>query len=343
MSDQTKPLVTFAVPCYNSASFMTRAVDSLLAAHKPCEILLINDGSSDDTSKIAHSYAERYPQVRAIDQDNANWGGAVNHALELAQGSYFKVVDSDDYMEPMALHRVLDALAQAVEAGDAPDLLITNYVYDHLTRKYQRTLSYEALFPQGRIFAWDEMRRGPIDIYIMIHACWYATDILRASGVKLPTGVPYTDSLLLLHPMPMVQKLMYLSANPYWYAIGREGQSVGVDVMQRQIDKQISIAKLAIDDTDYAELYAREPKCATLMTGYMICMMAMTMLSLFTIGTPEAIQKNDDLWAHAKEHNPELYQRLCRSWVGVANRKTALGRALMVRCFAIGKKYFTLE
>lgn len=343
MSNQTKPLVTFAVPCYNSASFMARAVDSLLAAHKSCEILLVNDGSTDDTSKIAHAYAERYPQVHAIDQANSNWGGVINHALELAQGSYFKVVDSDDYMEPMALHRVLDALARALEAGDAPDLLITNYVYDHLTSKTQRVMRYHTLFPKGRIFSWSEVWHAPIDTYIMIHACWYATDTLRASGVSLPTGVPYTDSLLLLHPMPQVQKLMYLDVNPYWYAIGREGQSVEVAVIKRHIDDQLSIVKRCIDDADYELLYAREPKCATLMTGYMICMMAMATLSLFSIGTPEAIKKNDDLWAYLKTHNPALHRRINQSWAGLANRHTALGRAFMVRCFVIGKKYFKLE
>ena len=90
MVNQNQPLVTFVMPCYNSASFMERGIDSLVSAiedsGRPCEVLLVNDGSSDDTSAIAHRYADAHPCVSAIDQENANWGGVVNHGLELARG-----------------------------------------------------------------------------------------------------------------------------------------------------------------------------------------------------------------------------------------------------------------
>ena len=121
MSSFDAPLVTFVVPCYNSAEYMSRCIGALLTATHPCEILVINDGSSDDTSAIAHEFAERDARVVAIDQENANWGGVVNHGLSLAKGTYFKIVDSDDYIDPNALGRVLDTLALAVAADSAPD------------------------------------------------------------------------------------------------------------------------------------------------------------------------------------------------------------------------------
>lgn len=342
MGECATPLVTFVVPCYNSAAFMSRAVDSLLAADQPCEILLINDGSSDSTGAIARSYADRYDQVRAIDQENTNWGGVINHGLEIARGTFFKVVDSDDYLEPLALKIVLDKLAQLVADDDVPDLLITNYLYDHLTSQTRRLMQYRSVFPAGRTFAWNEMGRPSIDTYIMIHATWYATAVLRESGVKLSTGVPYMDSLLLLHPMPYVRKLCYLNVSPYWYAIGREGQSIDTTVIQRHANDQLLASRLAIDDVDYAELFAREPKCAELMAGYMQCMMSVSTFNLFTIGTPEALAKNDELWAYLKERNPVLYQKIRWSWVGLANRKTKLGRYVSLKCYKIGQRYFKL-
>ena len=337
MSNQGAPLVTFVVPCYNSAPFMRRAVESLLAANRPCEILLINDGSSDGTSEIAHDYARKYDDVKAIDQKNANWGGVVNNGLSQAQGTYFKILDSDDYFDPAALNQVLDALAETVEAGSAPDLMITNYVYDHLASNSQRVMQYRSFFPQNRVFHWDEMGRQGQDKFIMIHAAWYKTALLRESGVKLPTGVSYMDSLLLLHPMPYVKTLYYLNVEPYHYIIGREGQSVEIDVVKKHIDEQLLASRLAISDVDYAPLYESEPNCAMLMTGYVSCMMSTSTIHLFMIGTPEALHKNERLWSYLKEKNPSLYANVRHSWAGRANRKTALGRLLARGGYAIGR------
>ena len=337
-----RPLVTFVVPCYNAAGFMRHAVDSLLAAKRPCEILLINDGSSDDTSAIAHEYAQAHPQVRAIDQANSNWGGVINHGLKLARGRYFKVLDSDDCLEERQLNEVLDALSEAVAADDAPDLLITNYIYDHLPTQTKREMAYRSFLPQGHVFGWDEVGTPGIDQYLMIHATWYATDLLRASRVELPTKAAYMDSILLLHPMPYVERLLYLDVAPYQYAIGREGQSVDVKYLQRHMPEQLFATRLAIEDVDYGALFARKPRCAELMCGYMQCMMSVSTLNLFTLGTRDAIEQNRQLWSYLKARNPELYRRVSRSWVGLANRKTALGRFIAVKAFELGKKRYKL-
>ena len=338
-------MVTFVVPCYNSVDYMRRCIDSLLTANHPCEILVVNDGSKDGTSAIAHEYADRYPQVIAVDQENANWGGVVNHGLKLAKGTYFKVVDSDDYLDEHALRRVLDSLALAVEAENAPDLLVTNYVYDHLGSGSQRVMQYRSFFPIGRVFTWDEMMfsgRGKVyqDKFIMIHAAWYKTSLLRESGIVLEEGVSYMDSMLLLHPLPYVNTLFYLDVAPYHYIIGREGQSVEIEVVKKHIDEQILASRLAIDDFDYAELYENKPGCAMLMTGYVSCMMSVSTIHLFMIGTDEAIEKNRELWAYLIEKNPALYDNVRKSWAGRANRKTRVGRTAALLGYAFAQKVY---
>ena len=307
------------VPCYNSEEYMRKCIESLLGANHPCEILVINDGSRDNTSAIAHEYADRYPQVIAVDQENANWGGVVNHGIELARGTYFKVV----------------TLAMSVEVGDEPDLLITNYVYDHLRTSSQRVMQYRSFFPVGRVFDWSEVKfskSGEVyqDKFIMIHAAWYKTQVLRESGVRLEEGVSYMDSMLLLHPMPFAKKLYYLDVAPYHYIIGREGQSVEIDVVKKHIDEQILASQLAIVDFDYSELYEREPNCAMLMTT----------IHLFMIGTDEALEKNRKLWAYLEEKNPWLYANLCDSMAGHTNRKTRFGRRVALLCYAIAQKVY---
>ena len=334
------PLVTFLMPCYNSAGFMRRGIESLLEIEHPCEIILVNDGSKDDTSAIAHEYAGRYEHVIAVDQDNSNWGGVVNRGISMARGAYFKVIDSDDSFDHDALRRVLATLAQAVEAGNEPDLLITNYLYDHKSSGTQREMQYRKFFPQDRVFTWDEMGRPGLDKFIMIHAAWYKTSILRESQVVLPTKVSYMDSLLLLHPMPYVKTLCYLDAAPYRYLIGREGQSVEIDVVKKHIDEQIMATKLAIDDVDYGELLEEKPNCGMLMLGYVSCMMSVSTIHLFMINTPESLRKNDELWNYMREKNPVLYDHVRRSLPGLANRKTAFGRLIARAGFAIAQKLY---
>ena len=340
MSKQSEPLVTFVVPCYNSAAFMSRAVDSILAVDHDFEVLLVNDGSRDNTSEVAHAYAARDSRVIAVDQENANWGGVVNNALSRARGTYFKILDSDDYFEKRALRRVLSTLARVVEEGEAPDLLITNYVYDHLASNSERVMQYRSFFPRGRVFTWNEMGKQGLDKFIMIHAAWYKTAILRESGVHLPEKVSYMDSILLLHPMPYVKTLMYLNVEPYHYIIGREGQSVEIDVVKKNIDQQLLASRLAIDDIDYGPLYEREPNCAMLMSGYVSCMMSTSTIHLYMIGTPDAVQKNRELWDYLRDKNPVLYEQVRHSWAGRAYRKTALGRLLARGGYSFARKIY---
>ena len=344
MADQGKPLVTFIIPCYNSADFMQRAVDSVAstveASGHACEVILINDGSKDDTGAVARRCAERYECVTAIDQENTNWGGVINHGLSIARGSYFKVLDSDDYFDEHALLRVLDMLALAVEADKEPDLLVTNYVYDHLPSGTQRIMQYRKFFPQGRLFEWGEMGKQGRDKFIMIHAAWYKTAILRESNVKLPEGISYTDGLLLLHPMTYVKTLYYLDIEPYHYIIGREGQSVEIDVVKKHIDEQLLVTRLAIDDADYTQLFEDEPHRATLMAGYVSCMMSVSTLHLSMINTPDSLQKNRELWAYLKEKNPKLYGNVKWSLAGLANRRTRLARLGAYGAYLLAKKIY---
>ena len=109
--------ISFAIPCYNSAAYMDRAVESILKGGEDVEILIVDDGSKDDTLKIARDYEEKYPTiVKAIHQENKGHGGAVNTGLAHATGLYFKVVDSDDWLNEEALKKIRPATAGGARA-----------------------------------------------------------------------------------------------------------------------------------------------------------------------------------------------------------------------------------
>ena len=338
--DEEQALVTFVVPCYNSAAYMSRGIDSLLAANHPVQIILVNDGSRDHTLDIANSYAARFSNIEVIDQQNANWGGCINRGLAAAQGRYFKVLDSDDWFDADVLQRVLDELSYLQEAGTAPDLFVTNYVYDRVTESHKHVIGYSRYMPEGRVFSWSELGHAGLDQRIMIHASWFKTAVLRESGMKLPEGVFYMDSHLVLHPLPYVKTLYYLNCNAYHYLIGREGQSVNVEVVKARIDQQLFATRLAIDDYDYGQLFERDPMMADCMARYVTAMMSVSTLHLFMIDTPEALAKNEELWGYLKQNNPTLYNKVSRTFAGCANRRTAFGRFWAKLIYSITRRIF---
>ena len=124
-------LITFAVPCYNSAAYMRHCIETLLSAGEQAEIILVDDGSTkDDTPAICDEYAAKYPTiVKAIHQENGGHGEGVNQGIRNATGLYYKVVDSDDWLDEAALRTVLAKLNTLTARGTAPDLMICNYVY----------------------------------------------------------------------------------------------------------------------------------------------------------------------------------------------------------------------
>ena len=123
--------ITFAIPSYNSENYMRHALSSLLVCKEDIEILVIDDGSKDNTLKIAKEYEKKYPGiVKAIHKENGGHGSGVNKGLELAQGLYYKVVDSDDWVDEESLKKVIATIKQLKKEKKDVDMMVVNYVYE---------------------------------------------------------------------------------------------------------------------------------------------------------------------------------------------------------------------
>lgn len=179
--------ISFAIPCYNSAAYMDRAVESILKGGEDVEIIIVNDGSKDDTSKIAHEYEEKYPTiVRAVDKENGGHGDAVNAGLDHAEGKYFKVVDSDDWVNKEAYISILKTLYELLRGPETVDLLISNFVYEKQGATRKKVMQYSRCLPQNKIFGWDEVRHMPKGKYLLMHSMIYRTQLLHDCGLELP-------------------------------------------------------------------------------------------------------------------------------------------------------------
>ena len=142
--------ISFAIPCYNSQDYMAHAIESILPGGEDVEIIIVNDGSKDDTLKIAREYEGKYPDiVRVVDKENGGHGDAVTAGLTHASGSYFKVVDSDDWVDEEALLKILSAVKGFVDADSKVDMLISNYVYEKVGSGAQKMYPLPECAPAG--------------------------------------------------------------------------------------------------------------------------------------------------------------------------------------------------
>ena len=155
-----------------------------MAGGEEVEIIVIDDGSTDRTGEIADCYAEKYPEtVRAVHQKNGGHGAGVNKGLSLAAGEYFKVVDSDDWLDEEALKKLLTEIRKRKRQGALADLIICNYLYDHLYEGKQKRMGYENVFRNGKVCTWDTIGKFHPSQYLVMHAQICRTEVLRRSGV----------------------------------------------------------------------------------------------------------------------------------------------------------------
>ena len=230
---------------------MEKAINSILAGGEDVEIIVVNDGSRDGTQEIAEKYQEKYPTiVKAVKKENGGHGDAVNCGLQHATGKYFKVVDSDDWVDRDALNKILDAVKGFVDADSPVDMIISNYVYEKVGMTNKKVIRYDNVLPENQIFRWDDIGRFRLDQYILMHSVIYRTDMLRLCQLKLPKHTFYVDNIYVYYPLPHVRTLYYLNVDFYRYFIGREDYSVNEKVMISRIDQQLFVTKsmLAMDE-----------------------------------------------------------------------------------------------
>ena len=318
-------LLTFAIPCYNSQDYMENCIKSLLPGGDDVEILIIDDGSKDSTGDIADAYEKKYPGIiRAIHQVNGGHGEAVNAGIRNATGLYFKVVDSDDWVDEEAYKKILDKLRELTGGNQTLDMFIANYVYEKEGAHHKKVMHYTNL-PQNQIFTWNDVSRFRKGQYILMHSVIYRTKLLRECGLELPKHTFYVDNIFVFEPLPYVKKMYYINTNFYRYFIGRDDQSVNETVMISRIDQQLSVNKRMIDS--FLSENPQDINCRKYMINYLRIMMEVSSIFLIVSGTKEHLAKKKALWQYAKDKDEVLYKKLRHSLLGWSvNIPTSAGR-----------------
>lgn len=314
-------LLSIAVPCYNSESYMKKCLDSLLAGGEDVEILIVDDGSTKDrTPEIADAYQEKYPTiVKAIHQENKGHGGAVNTGIDHATGLYFKVVDSDDWLGKGSFLSVLDTLRELAAAGRIVDVLFANYVYEKQNRKYKKyVMRYQMYLPENRIFGWDQVKRMNVFHYVLMHSLIYRTGLLREVGLRLPEHTFYVDNIYAFVPFSKVKTMYYLNVNLYRYFIGRSDQSVNEKVMMSRFPQQLRVAYTMLDYLEQFHKLRLHPKQRQFLLHDVSIIMIITTSMMLRSGDPEILKERKPLWNRLKKADYLGYLQIRSSASGVA-------------------------
>lgn len=261
-------LLTIVVPSYNASKYLDFNLQSFLRPSVPekLEVIVVDDGSTDDTARIADAYHEKYPDtIKVIHKENGGHGSGINAGLRAATGKYFKVVDADDWVDHEALERLLDYIASfdaadaevdadtdldtarvqaeakakaRAESASGPDVIYNNY-YWRLTDETKSPEEYECKAEFKEPFSGVEYHKVydfesiANRCYVKMHNMTIRTDILREHQIQIDEHCYYVDMEYILYPMPYVQTIAFLPEFLYQYQIGRQGQSMDPAKMQR--------------------------------------------------------------------------------------------------------------
>lgn len=246
--DLNGKILTVVIPAYNAQDYLGRCLDSLLIKDRELlrelEVIVVNDGSTDSTSALAHRYAESYPEVfRVIDKENGNSGSCINAALAVATGKYFRELDSDDWFDTKALTAFIKLLEERNE--DVVSTQKRDCYINGLTELHEaHSVEY------GRTYLFDDLHlKHPREKGILsMHAITYRTHLLRAIGYRQREGIFYSDQYLLYFPMKAARDIYFSDLCVYQYSIGREGQSVALENCTKYKHHVFSMAKELLSD-----------------------------------------------------------------------------------------------
>ena len=205
-------IISVVIPAYNVEEYIVKCVNSVLTqTYKKLEVIVVNDGSTDDTVKLIKNFFDD-PRLILINQNNAGVTAARNNGIDAATGELITFVDSDDWLEPVMYEKLYTVITQA-----NTDVAICDYnlVYnDHIKQKYSN-MNEEIVDIQAPDYFLKYCCCEKPNNYIWTRL--YKTDIIRKSGVRFENYKLGDDTLFNFKLLPYMKKAAHISSSLYNY------------------------------------------------------------------------------------------------------------------------------
>lgn len=223
MKNENK-MLSIIVPAYNVEKYISILLDSLLSnveIAKCLEIIIINDGSSDNTLMISKKYqVENSDIIKVIDKENGGHGSGINAGIKMATGRYLKVIDSDDWVDIGGIIQLIEA----IRTTDS-DLIVNPFKLVWENGK-QQIVDYKNI-EQNSVVSFAELNKN--GYLIPLHGFTVKTQIAKEKIPCIDEKIFYDDIEFVLYPVPYISQILILDKVLYCYRLGREGQSVEIN------------------------------------------------------------------------------------------------------------------
>lgn len=239
-------ILTVVIPAYNVEKYLQNTLDSFVNEDilDDIEILIIDDGSQDRTAQITKEYQTKYPQTfRLIQKKNGGHGSTINRGIQEAVGKFFKVVDGDDWVNPLDFSKLVYSLKRCHS-----DCVVTNYyeVYEPDFTKKAKKFS----FTNGFEYSFENICQS---IQIPMHSLVIKTDILKEHHIHLDEHCFYVDVEYILYPVPYISTVTFYDLYVYMYRLSVSTQSVSIAGYQKHIDNHITVIMHLLDFLDHVK------------------------------------------------------------------------------------------
>lgn len=241
--------ISIIIPTYNMEAYIAKCLDSLLISDfDKVEVWVVNDGSEDSSSQIAHSYADRYPEsIHVIDKENGNYGSCVNAALPLCTARYVKILDADDSFDTVAFAELVRMLPNIQD-----DVIISNFVkVNELGFELEKIVYSNSNIKTNYTYSMDVAATIFFRNYVAMYCLTYKIDIFKTIEYRQSEGISYTDVQWAIVPLSNCENVRFLDLCIYKYLTGRTGQSTEPLVFYKSIPQLIKM----LQDMDF--LYER--------------------------------------------------------------------------------------
>lgn len=235
-------VLSISIAAYNVASTLRECVEPFLQSKvlDSLDIMIVDDGSKDETAAIAKEYQDKYPNsIRLIQKENGGWGSTVNYGIQKAVGKYFKQLDGDDYYEPKALNKFVAYLS-----NQPSDMVIAPYItYDSETGAVITTENCNPGCEVRKCFLIKDIN----EFSPFMHSLAIKTELLKNGDVKITEHCFYTDTEFVLKACNQAETVSFFDMPVYYYRRAAVGQSMSLDGFEKHYMEQYKVIEVSLD------------------------------------------------------------------------------------------------
>lgn len=228
-------LISVIVPVYNSAMYLEKCIQSILKQNYPhWELILVDDGSSDGSSKICDDFAKQDHRVKVVHIPNGGVSNARNVGIQHATGEYIAFVDSDDYID----EEFLDALVKGMQKNSS-DLCVSALNTEHLGSSFEIRIAPD--YEEELLFLFQNfLLCGPM-------VKLYRSEMIRKHQISFPKGISYGEDMLFnMDYLSVIDRICYINQCGYHYVLDNT-ESLSRKVRWNMFDNEMMLHQRLMD------------------------------------------------------------------------------------------------